>query len=136
MVEADARDVIDDSVGRISRAMRHAWRQREIAQADNAATQMRPWFYENYVRHRAAGIDRGVAALLANQSMAWAEERRASWQLMRDLCWRLRHGSEFPRLSATQSHTIRVAIRAELRRLVLSAQRHGTWPSEAQQAAE
>ncbi len=136
MSEVETHCAIDDSVSRIGRVMRQAWRQREMIQADNAATQIRPWFYENYVRHRAAGIDCGVAALLANQSMELTEERRASWQLMRDLCWRLRHGSEFPRLSATQIHTIRVAIRSELRRLALRSQRCGRWQLEAQQAAE
>jgi hypothetical protein len=123
MAADEPKCIIEQSERRVHDAMRQAWRQREIAQACDAATQMRPWFYENYVRRPAVGIDRRVEALLANHPMTPAEERRASWHLMRDLCWRLRHGSEYPRLSASARHTIRVAIRAELRRIAIRSER-------------
>ncbi len=122
MVADEQKCGIDQLERQMGKTMRQAWRRREIAQASDAATQMRPWFYENYVRHRAFGIDRGVAALLSNHPMTPDEERRASWHLMRDLCWRLRHGSDYPRLSASARHTIRVAIRAELRRIAVRSE--------------
>jgi hypothetical protein len=104
--------------------------------ARNAATQVRPWFYENFVRRQGRGIELLMLALIENKQMSIVLETIAARQLIADMKWRLLHQPRtgFGYLTERSAENIRVAILAE--RLRIGARRAAETPIHTLTAAE